>query len=63
MEEVILKEREVREKVVEIINNSGLPAFMLKPIIKDLYDQLEVVEQQQYAEALKNKEKKSKASK
>ena len=63
MEELILKEREVREKVVEIINNSGLPAFMLKTIIKDLYDQLEVIEQQQYAEALKNKEKKSKASK
>lgn len=63
MDEVILKEREVREKIVEIINNSGLPAFMLKTIIKDLYGQLEAIEQQQYAEALKNKEKKSKASK
>lgn len=63
MEELIIKEREFKENIVKTINDSGLPAFMLKPIIKDLYGQLEVIEQQQYAEALKNKEKKSKASK
>ena len=64
MEELILKERETREKVVEIINDSGLPAVMLKTIIKELYDQLNVIEQQQYEEALKKKEtKKAKASK
>ena len=40
-----------------------LEMLYLDDPIKDLYDQLEVVEQQQYAEALKNKEKKSKASK
>ena len=61
MEEVILKERELRENIVETINKSGLPAFMLKTFIKDLYNQLEVIEQQQYAEALKNKENKSEA--
>lgn len=53
MEEVILKEREVREKIVENINNSGLPAFILKNIIKELHDQLSNIEQQQYEEALK----------
>lgn len=63
MEELIIKEREFKENIVKTINDSGLPAFILKPIIKDLYGQLEVIEQQQYAEALKNKEKKSKASK
>lgn len=60
MEEVILKEREIREKIVELMNTSGLPAFMLKTIIKDLYEQLNVIEQEQYAEALKNKENKQK---
>ena len=63
MEEVILKEREIREKIIEIINNSGLPAFMLKAVIKELYEQLNIIEQQQYEEALKNKEsKETKAS-
>ena len=64
MEQIILKEREIKEKMVGLINNSGMPAFMLKNIIKELYDQLNIIEQQQYEEALKNKqEKKSKASK
>lgn len=63
MDEVILKEREVKEKIVETINTSGLPAFMLKTILKDLFEQLNVIEQQQYEEALKNKEKKNKTSK
>ena len=57
MEELILKEREFRDKIVELINTSGLPAFILKPIIKEVYDQLIVLEQQQY-EQIKNKEKK-----
>ena len=56
MEELILKEREVREKIAEIINNSGLPAFVLKTIIKEFYEQLNVIEQQQYGEALNNRE-------
>lgn len=63
MDEVILKEREVKEKIVETINSSGLPAFMLKTILKDLFEQLNVIEQQQYEEAIKNKEKKKKTSK
>lgn len=63
MDEVILKEREVKEKIVETINTSGLPAFMLKTILKDLFEQLNVIEQQQYEEAIKNKEKKNKTSK
>ena len=63
MDEVILKEREVKEKIVETINSSGLPAFMLKTILKDLFEQLNVIEQQQYEEAKKNKEKKNKTSK
>lgn len=63
MEEIILKEREVREKIVETINNSGLPAFVLKNIIKELYDQLSNIEQQQYEEALKIKENKKSKNK
>lgn len=61
MDELILKERETREKVVDLINNSGLPAVMLKPIFKEMYDQISSIEAQQYNQALANKkEKKSK---
>ena len=52
MDELILKEREVKEKIIGIVNESGLPAFILKPIIKDIYDQLNSIEEQQYKQAL-----------
>lgn len=55
MEEVILKKKEFEEKIVELINESGLPAFILKPIIKDLFEQLNILDQQQLEQAQKNK--------
>ena len=58
MEEIILKEREFKEKIVEIINNSNLPAFIIKPTLKELLGQVELLEQQQYQEALEQKEEK-----
>ena len=55
MEEVILIKKEFEEKLVKLINESNLPAFILKPIIKDLFEQLNIVEQQQLEQAQKNK--------
>lgn len=63
MEEVILKKREFDEKMVQLINESGLPAFILKPTFKELYEQLNVLEQQQYQEALASKEKEEEVKK
>lgn len=60
MEEVILKKKEFEEKIVELVNESGLPAFILKPIIKDLFDQLNILDQQQLEQAQKMKEEKNK---
>lgn len=60
MEEVILMKREFEERLVELINKSELPAFILKPIIKDLFEQLNMLEQQQLEQAQKIKEKKDK---
>lgn len=45
---LILLERETRERVVEIVNNSQLPAFVLKSIFKDILEQLVSIEQEQY---------------
>lgn len=60
MEEIILKKKEFEEKLVELINKSELPAFILKPIIKDLFEQLNMLEQQQLEQAQKIKEEKDK---
>lgn len=55
MEEVILIKKEFEEKLVKLINESNLPAFILKPIIKDLFEQLNILEQQQLEQAQRNK--------
>ena len=60
MEEVILMKREFEENLVKLINESKLPAFILKPIIKDLFEQLNMLEQQQLEQAQKIKGKKDK---
>lgn len=62
MEELIVKEREFREKLAQVVNESGLSAFIIKPILKELFEQVMVLEQQQYEQAQdtikKEKEKK-----
>lgn len=63
MEEIILKKREFEENLVELINESKLPAFILKPVVKDLFEQLNILEQQQLEQAQKNKEEKNKKEK
>lgn len=60
MEEIILKKREFEENLVNLINESNLPAFVLKPVVKDLFEQLNLLEQQQFEQAQKMKEKKDK---
>lgn len=57
MEELILKEREFKENIVQVVNNSKLPAFIIKPILKDLFEQVNVLEEQQYRKAAENIEK------
>lgn len=61
MEELIIKERELRQKLVELINECKLPAMIVKPILKELLEQVTLLEQSQYEEAQKIiKEKKDK---
>lgn len=54
MEELILKEREVKENIVQIINTSGLPAIVIKPVLQDILRQVELVEQKEYLLAYQN---------
>lgn len=57
MEDLILQERETREKLVEVINNSKLPAILLKPMLEELLSQVSALEEQQYKMAKETKEK------
>lgn len=61
MDEIIIKEKEFRNKLDELINNSGLPALILEPIARDFYEQARNLKQIQYENAEKNlKEKENK---
>ena len=51
MNELILKELELRKKIEQDINNSGLPAIILEPVVKDLLNQILILKQKQYAQA------------
>lgn len=61
---------ETKENIVKLINESGLPPFLLEPILKDLYNQINILKQQeleqskkQYEDSLKQEEKKKGAKK
>ena len=56
MEDIIIKQVELKKDIEEIINKAQLPAFVLVPIVKDLLAQLSIAEVQQYNQALKTKE-------
>ncbi len=56
---------ETKENLVKVINESGLPPFLLEPVLKDLYNQISILKQQeleqskkQYEDSLKQEEKK-----
>lgn len=53
MEELIVKNQELREILVKDINNSYLPAFAVKNILKDLLEQINIIEKTQFEEAKK----------
>lgn len=57
MNDLILKNREVKEKIIKIINSSNLPAFILRSILKDLFEELELFDNEEYSKALNEKEK------
>lgn len=56
---------ETKERIVKIVNESGLPPFLLEPILKEIYNQVNILKQQeleqskkQYENSLKNEKEK-----
>ena len=61
----ILVIEETKENIINTINESGLPPFLVEPIIKDLYNQINILKQQeleqskkQYEDSLKQEKEK-----
>lgn len=52
-----LKIREVTDQIANTINEANLPAYILKPIVKDFYTQLQNLEQQELIQAQRQYEK------
>ena len=52
--DLIILERQTKEKIAEIINTSNLPAFVLKSMMQDFFNQLNIIEERQYQQAIGN---------
>lgn len=55
---------ETRENITKVINESGLPPFLIEPIVRDIYNQVIFLKQQElekskkdYEESLKEEKK------
>lgn len=64
---ITIVREEVKEQIAAIINNSGLPAFVIEPILQDFLMEVKNVairqyeyDKQQYNASLKNKEEEKK---
>ena len=62
MKPFTLKVQDTESELVNTINNSELPAYVLKQILKDLYQQLEQIELDEI-EAYKKEQSKEKPKK
>ena len=45
---ITLAQREFKDKIVQAINDSGLPAFVISPVLRQALDKVEEIEEQQY---------------
>lgn len=52
-----LRIEEIRKQIANTINEANLPAYILKPIVKDFYTQLQNLEQQELIQAQRQYEK------
>lgn len=54
-----IKVQEIEQEIIKIINKSELPAYVLKTMFQNIYNQIEMIdneEMKKYAESLKEKE-------
>lgn len=54
-ENLILRKQELEEEIIKLVNNANLPAFIIRPILNDLYNQVLIQEHQQLEMAKQSK--------
>ena len=55
MDELLFKTIELKENIIKQINETGLPAIILKPIFQDILEQLKQLEIEQNNQIKSNK--------
>ena len=45
---ISLKIKDFKNNAVNLVNTSGLPLFVVEPILKDILDEVQMVSNQQY---------------
>ena len=56
---LILLKKECEDNLVQVVNSSGLPAFILEPIIANLLQNIQRISRIEYEESLKSYNDKS----
>lgn len=51
---LILLKKECEDNLVQVVNSSGLPAFILEPILMNLLQNIQRLSRIEYEESLKN---------
>ena len=49
---LIILKKECEDNLVKVINSSGLPAFILEPIVSNILQNIRVLSQKEYEESL-----------
>ena len=55
MGDLILRKQQFEENLIELINKADLPAFVIRPILNELYSQVIIQERQQLDIAIQHK--------
>lgn len=57
MDEIVLEERKLRESLASILNEIKLPAVIKKYALREMLNQLDIIEQKEFEQALEAKKK------
>ena len=63
MDEIVLEERKLRESLASILNEIKLPAVIKKYALREMLNQLDIIEQKEFEQALESKNKDAKEKK
>lgn len=57
MDEIVLEERKLRESLASILNEIKLPAVIKKYALREMLEQLNIIEQKEFEQAVEAKKK------